>query len=180
MVHQTRLTDKELDKFIDICQQDGISYSSRDEARESAQRLFSLYDVLFEGAMEQLKWDKRLEKEPKGFPIASEGRTCSLCKRNVQGEVWYDKWGMRCLDCQDAYRKKIVPGYVFNDHDNKKHITGSQLNWRFGLHAQTIKKLVRNGVLKARVVTSKNYGDTLVFLKRENPDMAAVIEQYKK
>lgn len=172
------ITEKELDDFIAICDKDGIKYKDRAEARDSAQRLFSVYEILFEGAMEMVQWDKRLEEEPKGFAIPSNGRTCSLCKRSVQGEVWWDKWGMKCLDCQEALNKKVIPGYVFKDSDNNKHITASQLSWKFRLHSQTIKKLIRTGELKARIVKSKTYADTIVFLKSDNPNLPKVIEPY--
>lgn len=174
------IKEKELDEFIKISKKEGIEYKTREEARDSAQRLMSAYELLFDLAMEQVQWDKRLKKEPKGFAIPSEGRTCSLCKHNIQGEVWYDKWGMKCMDCQNAFNKKIVPGYVFKDSNNEKHITASQLSWKFGLRSQTINKLVRNGDLKARVIKSKTHKDTLVFLRGENPELPDVIKPYAK
>lgn len=175
-----KISDKLLDEFIAISKDKGIEYKNREEANDSAQRLVSFVEILHEGAMEKMEWDKRLEQEPKGFAIPSNGRTCSLCRRNVQGEVWWDKWGMKCLDCQDALNKKVIPGYVFKDKDNNKHVTASQLNWKFGLHNQTIRKLVRSGELQARVIKSKSHGETLVFLRSENPDLPRIIEAYIK
>lgn len=169
------ISDKYLDEFIAISEEKGIKYKDRDEAREAAHRLVSFVEILHEGAIEQMEWNKRLEKEPKGFAIPSNGRTCSLCRRNVQGEVWWDKWGMKCLDCQEALNKKIIPGYVFNDSDNNKHITASQLNWKYGVHYQTIKKLIKSGELMARIVPSSSSSDTLVFLKSENPELAEIV-----
>lgn len=174
------INDKELDEFIALSEKKGIKYKDRNEARDAAQRLVSFIEILHEGAMEQMEWDKRLEKEPKGFAIPSSGRTCSLCKRNVQGEVWWDKWGMKCLDCQAALDKKIIPGYVFTDRDNERHITGSELHWRFGIHPKTIQRLVRSGELKPRVVKSKTSTATLIFLKRENINLPEIIQPYVK
>lgn len=172
------IKDKELDEFIAISEEKGIKYKDRNEAREAAHRLVSFVEILHEGAVEQMEWNKRLEKEPKGFAIPSNGRTCSLCKRSVHGEVWWDKWGMKCLDCQEALDKKVIPGYVFKDRDNERHITGSELSWRYGLHPQTVKKLIRTGELKPRIIKSKDYSDTIVFLKRENPDLPDIIQQF--
>ncbi len=175
-----RMTDKEVDEFIKISEKQGVKYKSRTEASESAHRLMEVYKLLFDGAVEEHQRQERLKKEPKGFALKSEGRTCSLCRRSVTGEVWYDKWGMKCLDCHAAFKKKILPGYVFRDSDNEKYITASELSWKFGLHAQTIKKLIRTGELKARVVNSKTYADTIVFLKRDNLTLSEIIKPYVK
>lgn len=80
---------------------------------------------------------------------------------------------MKCMNCQAALHKKIIPGYVFKDKDNKRHITAAQLNSKFGLHPQTINKLMRQKKLKARIVSS---GPT-VFLKSDNPNLPDVISQ---
>ena len=71
---------------------------------------------------------------------------------------------------------KVFPGYVLKDRDNEKHVTDSQLNWKYGVHPQTIKKLTRSGLLKARQIPN----GPAIFLRKENPDLPQVIEDYKK
>lgn len=169
----TRLSQKTYDDFKKISDKNGINYASELEMKQSADNLVSFMKLMIELDAEHRGWERRLEKEPKGFSLPSKGRTCSLCKVSIHGEVWYDKWGLKCMNCQSALNKKIIPGYVFKDSDNKRHITAAQLNSKFGIHPQTVNKLVRQGKLKARIVPS---GPT-VFLKTENPDLPEVISQ---
>ena len=168
-----RLSQKAYDDFKQISDKNGISYTSELEMKQSADNLVRFVELMVELDVEHRDWERRLEKEPKGFSIPSKGRTCSLCRTSVHGEVWYDKWGMKCLNCQAALHKKIIPGYVFKDTDNKRHITAAQLNSKFGLHPQTINKLIRRNELKARIVPN---GPT-VFLKSDNPKLPDVISR---
>jgi hypothetical protein len=165
------LTEKEYAEFKSICKKQGIQYETEVEYREAANNLFRFVKLSYDLAKEHYAWEKRLENEPKGFAIKSNGRSCCLCHDSVNGEVWYDKWGMKCMTCQAALNKKIIPGYVFKDSDNNRHITASKLQWKYGLHAQTIRKLINNGTLKPRIIPQ---GITL-FLKSENPKLPEIL-----
>ncbi|HRF28260.1 MAG TPA: hypothetical protein PL051_01285 [Candidatus Saccharibacteria bacterium] len=170
MVH---LSEESYAEFKSICDKEGIHYDTEAEYREAAQNLLSLFEVLYDGASEELARKKRLATEPNGYAIDSNGRTCFVCHRNVQGEIWYDKWGMKCMNCQAAFKRKIFPGYVLKDRDNNRHVTDSQLGWKYGLHSQTIKKLIREGRLKPRVIPN----GPMIFLRKENPDLPQIIEE---
>lgn len=166
------MTEKEYAQFKALCKEKGISYETEAEYKEAAINLVEYVRLTYDLAREHHGWEQRLKKEPSGFAILSKGRTCSLCSTSVFGEVWYDKWGMKCMTCQDALNKKIVPGYVFKDSDNNKHVTASQLSWKYGLHQQTIKKLINQGKLKPRIIPN---GITL-FLRKENPELPNILE----
>lgn len=165
------LTDKDYEEFKKISDKEGITYESDFEMKQSANNLVRFVELLIEMDQEHRGWDRRLEKEPKGFAMHSEGRSCVLCGQCVFGDIWYDKWGLSCMNCHAAYVKRIIPGYVIKDHDHEKSITASALSWKFGIHHQTIMKLVRHGKLKARQVP----GGPTVFLRRENPDLADIL-----
>ena len=166
------LTKKEYVEFKAICEKEGIEYETEAEYEAASRNLVNLVKLLYDGAREHHRWEQRLKDEPNGFYLASEGRTCFVCHNSVQGEIWFDKWGLKCTNCQEAFKKKVFPGYVLKDKDNNKHVTASQLHWKFGVHPQTIRKLVRTGVLKARQVPN---GGPTIFLRRENPDLPDVI-----
>jgi hypothetical protein len=167
------MTDKEYAEFKALCKEKGIYYDTEAEYREAARNLLQYVKLSYDLAREHYGWEQRLKKEPAGFAIASEGRSCCLCHQSVIGEVWYDKWGMKCMTCQEALNKKIVPGYVFKDSDNNRHVTASQLSWKYGLHQQTINKLIRQGRIKPRIIPK---GITL-FLKSENPELPKIIQE---
>lgn len=166
------MTEKEYAEFKALCKDKGITYETEAEYKEAARNLLQYVKLTYDLAREHYSWGQRLKKEPKGFTIPSEGRNCCLCHKSVFGEVWYDKWGMKCMTCQSALNKKIVPGYVFKDSDNNRHITASELSWKYGLHQQTIKKLINQGKLKPRIIPN---GITL-FVRSENPELPHILE----
>ena len=172
MVH---LTEKDFADFKKLFEKEGITYDTEAEYREAAYNIVNLCDLALQVAMEEKGREKRLEKEPKGFSFKGEGRMCSLCKRGVSEDMWYDKWGMKCMDCQDALNKKIVPGYVFKDRDHEKSVTDTTLSYKTGVNVRTIRKLVRSGDIKARILPK----GPIFILRRENPDLMSILEQTK-
>ena len=69
--------------------------------------------------------------------------------------MWYDKWGQKCLPCQEAVNKKIIPGSIcFND---KVWYSKWNLEHFFKLKSPQITKLFKSGVLKARVVPATGF-----------------------
>lgn len=150
----------------------GILYKT---ALEYDERVKRDLEAFAEIAIDIYKWqrsmDKRLEEHPEGFSFPASGRMCRLCYGGGAGEMWYDKLGMRCMDCQTAYKEKIIPGYVFTDEKNRRHITATSLTVRHELKSQDIRRLIKEGKLKVRRISHKPYPDTLVFLKYENPKL---------
>lgn len=166
------VSDKDLASFKKSCAKEGIEYKSEEEFRKAAQDLYDLAGLLYRAYCEDRERKDKLKDNPKGFAFASDGRMCKLCGDGVRGDMWFDKWGMKCFDCQKALNKKIIPGYVFNDDNYERHITESRLAWKASIRSQTIRKLVRQGKLKARILPQ----GTCVFLQKENPNLFDVIE----
>lgn len=141
------------------------------EAREQGERLVGLFRVLLEADREERQKKARLKAEPDGFP--AECYTCPLCDQMVApAQGWYDRWGVKCANCQRAVASGAVPGFAVGRHDSR-YITWD-LKSRFGIHHATAHKLVRQGKLVARPITNEA-GRTveLVFLKKENMALAA-------
>lgn len=177
MTYRSSLTPtvKDIEKFKKICEDQGIEYDTEAEYRDAAQNLLNFYGLLYDMAKEDLMRKKRLEKELEGFEMEGKGRTCSLCKSSGYGlTFWYDKWGMKCTSCQAALNKKIIPGYVFTDTKNEKHVTDTFLSWKFRIHSRTIRKLVKQGKLKAIEIPGTR---RLVFLRKDNPNLIAVLDE---
>ncbi len=170
------ISDKSLDEFIALSEKEGIKYKTRAEAAESANNLIGLCDILIQMGLEEDGRKKRLEQEPKGFILEGKGRNCSLCGRGVyEGDGWYDKWGFKCMNCQKAVDKKNIPGSLCGDYDHKKCITDTSLSYKTGLHVQTIRKLIRQGKIKARQIPNGPF----MILRKDNPDILAVIDAQK-
>lgn len=86
---------------------------------------------------------------------------------------WYDKWGFKCMNCQDAVNKKKIPGSLCGDYDHKKYVTDSTLSWKSDLHIQTIRKLIRRGDIKARHIPNGPY----LILRKDNPKLTTMVEK---
>lgn len=170
------VSDDSLDEFIEISKKEGIEYKDRDDARRSANNLVGFFDVLIEIDQQERVRKKRLEDEPNGFTFEGNGRNCCLCGRAVTDDMWYDKWGQQCMDCHDARKKRIVPGLAYGDYKHERSVTGSTLQYKFDVSHMTLKKLVRQSKLKARIVPGNG---VMVFLRKENPDIVKIIEADK-
>lgn len=175
----TMLKDKDYKKFKELSDKYGHKYETELEMKQSADSLVRFVEVLVKIDQEEKARERRLLDEPKGFSMQSHGRTCHGCSDYIMdGEMWYDKWGMKCMKCQEALSKKAVPGYVFKDYKNDKSVNLSTLSHKSGLYPQTIKKLVRQDKIKARIYKG-SHGELWMFLRKENPELWRVVEEEK-
>lgn len=175
MYHQ--ISDKSLKEFKEICEKKGIKYETEQEYRDSAQNLVNYVGTLVEIDAKERARKKRLETEPKGFTLEGAGRNCSLCGRSVYDcDGWYDKWGFKCMNCQSAVDKKKIPGSLCGDWKHEKCITDSSLSYKFDLHTQTIRKLIRQGKIKARQIPNGPY----MILRKDNPNISDILEAEKR
>lgn len=161
------LSDKAIKEFQEIFKKEYGKELTYEEAAEAGRNLVGLYKILFDSHVEELKLKEKLKDSPKGFHIM-DGKTynCGICHNYIKDEqLWYDKWGKKCMACQDAVNKKAVPGKIC--HNKDIWYASWEIESDFKLKAPTVKKLVRDGVLKARVIPQTGF---LVFLIKENAD----------
>ena len=115
---------------------------------------------------------KRLEKEPEGFHLEeSEGvHTCRVCQNNVSGkDTWWDLSGVKCIDCQRNIKEGVIPAEICKD--DKLWLKDWQIQNDYSLHAATVGKLRRQGVLHTREL--KKMGGSIylnVYLVKENKE----------
>lgn len=138
---------------------------------EELKRVVQYFEILIEIDQAEKARFRRLEQEPKGFSILGEGRSCSLCKQSIHNEGFFDKWGFKCLNCQNAITKRIIPGSVCKDWDNKKSITDSTLAMELEINIREIRKLIREGKIIARRVPSGPY----IILQKDNPNLSNIL-----
>jgi hypothetical protein len=97
--------------------------------------------------------------------MSGEGRNCSLCERGVYENGWFDKWGFKCLNCQNAVDKHKIPGSLCRDWDHKKSITDTALAMKLGVNVHKIRKLIREGKIIGRRIPNGPY----IILRKDNP-----------
>lgn len=166
------LTDKAIQEFKEIYEKKYGKRLSEAEASDAAHNLYGLAELLIEGAKRDCKRELRLKDEPKGFHLDDgTGYTCPICRHSMSyEETWYDKNGMKCVFCQKALDRRIIPLSVLKNEDSWYSMF--EFDYYFGIKSASIRKLVRAGQLKARVVAGPGKSPRCeVFLIKDNPDV---------
>lgn len=114
---------------------------------------------------------KKLEENPKGFHLEGEGYSCFICGTSVSNEqTWYDKHGIKCLTCQSAIDKKVIPASAASDKDG--WYSTHDLEHSFFINRFGIRKLVKEGLLKPRIVPGAGGGiHCQLFLIKDHKDV---------
>jgi len=173
------LSQKIIGEFKEIFKNKYAKELTDAEASESAHNLVNFFEILYKCSIKNTEIKRRLKKEPDGFPIDSQ-YSCLVCSRTIDPETgWYDKWGQKCLPCTKAVKDGTVPSFVCRDHDS--HYEMWELKDKFKIHPQTAKKLIRQGELKARIITTEDGKPyQYIFLKKENPHLICRYSPEKK
>src|SRR3989339_989932 len=138
------------------------------EEKERERKMTAIYEMIFGAVLEERKFEEKLKDLPNGFSIMDgKSYNCCICDMYVKDEeLWYDKWGKKCLACQDAVDRNIIPENICKIH--KTRYTDFELDIYFKLEIRTIKKLIRQNVLKVRIIPKSGFR---VFLLEENIDV---------
>lgn len=168
----SHLTKEQVEEFKRIFKEEyNHEFESDEEAWDQASRLIDFFEILYEGAIEDMKRKKRLEKEPRGFQMEDKGYTCCVCYRTTFGlSPWYDKYGIKCKYCQKAVEGGVIPKRAIRNRD---WYDSYDLQSKFGLHSATQRKMVREGKLKARQVENGEGSNWYtLYIKSENQDLS--------
>lgn len=176
------ITDQSLQKYKEILERDSKRKWSDDEVREASERLTQFASLLIDIFLEEKKKEKKLEEFPNGYHLEDrDGQYhCRICYRYIEGkDTWYDKYGLKCMDCQRNIDSSVIPGEICKDED--LWFKGWQLKSDLGIHPQTAKKLVREGKLKVRELKDEE-GKTYfrVYLVSENKDFLKTVKWKEK
>jgi len=116
------------------------------------------------------EWAEKLKANPKGFILEGRGRNCAICGESSQDDgSWYDEYGVKCLVCQKAIDEGEIPASLAKDKDS--WYSKWDLDRAFNLKHQTLKKWVKDGLLKSRTIS--RYGQGIhceIFLLEDNKD----------
>jgi len=168
------ISEKRVQEMKNIMQKDSKEEITDEQAREASYNLTRYIELVYEVAMKQARNEKRLKKEPKGFPI--EGHySCLICHTSIGPETgWYHWGGQRCLNCHRAIANGVIPAYMLKNDKSYFRIWYLANTWK--VRTVSIRKMVREGKLKARDITDEKGGIIeQIFLKADNPDL---IERY--
>lgn len=157
-----------------------VTENSEQERREftdeEIKRLAQYMDVLIQMDMKEKARVRRLEQEPIGYTMLGEGRHCSLCERSVYDDGWFDRWGFKCSNCQDAVNKRKIPGSLCRDHDHTKAIPDTTLAIKLGAKVNQVRKLIRERKIVARAIP---HGPNMI-LRKDNPNLSDILGKLTK
>jgi hypothetical protein len=109
-------------------------------------------------AIENIR-NRGLEKYPDGYLLNEPDKyhSCQICGETIQNsKAWWDKWGMKCLDCKRNVDEGVIPPEVAKDKDS--WLEDWSFKSSYGVHPATRGKLVRQGILKVRELKREDGG----------------------
>jgi len=164
------LSQERIQEFKDLFEKEKGEEITWSEASEGANNLVGFYEILLKCHIEDLKLKEKLKELPDGFNLEGTGRTCAICGNpsTVEGS-WYDKYGLKCLICQDSINRKEIPPSLAKNKES--WYSKYDLESSFNLKGPTLTSWIKKGVIKARSITYKGKGvRTQLFLIKDNKD----------
>ena len=114
--------------------------------------------------------EEKLKANPKGFHLDGVGYRCAICHDNTkEGDNWYDEFGIKCLVCQKAIDEGEIPASLAKDED--VWYSKFDLDHYFNLKGPTLRKWIKEGIIKPRTVS--HYGKGVhfeLFLLEDNKE----------
>lgn len=163
------LSKESIQEFKDIFSKKYGKELTWAEAEESADNLVGFFSLLYKIDRRTERWKEKLKDHPKGFQL-EDGKTysCSVCGQQIENErTWFDQYGLKCKICQKAVDEGIIPGAVCENKDSWYQMW--EMDYYFKAKSPTVRKFIRSGALKARVILSKTGNPyCYVFLIAEN------------
>ena len=141
------LSEERIEKMKILLEKKSGKEVTRSEAEEGLRNLVNLVELMWDIWRRDEQRKKRLEAEPNGFPLEG-GYSCFICGQS--GDIWYDKYGYSCPPCLAARRKRIIPVEAYRKKDTWYAMW--EFDHYFGAKSATVRKFIRNGKLKARIV----------------------------
>ena len=137
----------QLKNIIEKEQQREISW---EEAAKAYDFMEMLVQIGVDITLEECRREDLLKQSPRGFHL-DKSVSCRICGESAIGEnSWYDKYGPKCITCQKAVDKKLVPGSIIKDNDS--YYTSYEMEFYFNLKTSTLRKWIKAGIIKDRII----------------------------
>ena len=146
----------------------------REFTDEERRRLVDYFSLLIEIDQQEKARYAKLKDSPKGYPMDGEGCHCGLCFKSIHGVTsgWFDKWGFKCSNCQDAVNKRKIPESLCGDYRHEKSIPDTILASNLNISVRTIRKKIKDGEIVGRRIPNGPY----MILRKDNPRLTALIK----
>lgn len=141
-----------------------------EETSEAYWGLKKIVDIAMHIAPIEFKKQELLKEFPKGFHL-EEGGSCVICGSHVAKKMsWYDKYGLKCINCQKAINEKIIPVSIIKNSDT--WYSRYELATYFNLKGADLNKCIKQSFLQVRtILNEKNKIHFQVFLIKDNKNV---------
>ena len=140
----------------------------REFTDDEHRRLVDYFSLLIEIDQQEKARYAKLKDSLKGFAMHGGGRQCGLCFKSVYDTPgWFDKWGFKCTNCQDAVNKRKIPGSLCGDYRHERSIPDTILASKLNISVRTIRKKIKDGEITGRRIPSGSY----MILRKGNPNL---------
>jgi len=167
------LSEKRIQEFKDIYEKENKKEITWAEASECAHTLLNFAELMLESWMKEEDRKRLLKDSPKGYHLTDGTYTCRICQTNVTGDdSWYDKNGIKCMTCQNAVNKKVIPVSAVKNKDSWYSMW--ELDYYLGIRSITARKLIRENKLKPRIILNQDCKPyCYIFLLKENASLSS-------
>ena len=140
----------------------------REFTNEELRRSVDYFSLLIEIDQREKARFAKLKDFPNGFVMDGEGRECGLCFKSVcDTPGWFDKWGFKCSNCQDAVNKRKIPRSLCGDYRHGRSIPDTILASKLNISVRTIRKQIHEGKIIGRGIPNGPY----MILRKNNPKL---------
>ena len=146
----------------------GDQKSTDEEAKRNIDSISVFARLVFDAAKEKIRRENMLADSPKGFHLDEKGYSCTICGAGASQEnSWYDKYGLKCMTCQKAIDKRIIPGTVATKRECCYLKT--ELEIYFNIKRPLLNRYIKQGLLKDRIILNAEKKQHLqLFLIKDN------------
>lgn len=138
-----------------------------DKALEMAENMLHISEVLMPIQKEEERRQRKLKKFPKGFHLEGKGYSCAICSGSCSEEdTWYDQYGVKCMNCQAVIDRGDIPAYCAEDRE--RWYCRWDMENCFNVTRPTIRRWIKEGVLKVRTIEREKRETVLLLLIEDN------------
>ncbi len=167
MEEEKEPTEKEIQEIKATLEKQHGREFSEEEARDALWDLRRLAHIMYEAFSEDMRRKELLTQNPKGFHL-EEGGTCKVCDNYATKEnSWFDKNGVKCMQCQRAIDEKTIPTSVIEKKDS--WYSRRDLEHYFNIKGADLSRYIKHSILKDRIIKGETKKVHLqLFLIKDN------------
>ncbi len=165
------ITEKKIQEMSELLKNQHGREFSWDESRKAVRDIQVLAEIISVIIEKEWNLQEKLKEFPKGYHLDESYYRCEICGGCAKGEnSWYDKYGIKCMICQLAINKKIIPAIIAKNKES--WYSEYEMESNFNIQGTLLNKYIKQGIFKVRsILNTQNKLHLRLFLLRDNKDV---------